>query len=69
MRTKKRVEIKKFNNFEINSNDVVVNNFYNYSPTRTLKNSSGLTYAGKKETKVSLKLSTSYLKSFKYNIK
>lgn len=42
MRTKKRVEITRFNNFETNSNEISTESFYNYKPTRVLNNSSGI---------------------------
>ena len=42
MRTKKRVEIKNFNNFDNNSNDVCAEKFYNYLPTNKLNNSIGV---------------------------
>ena len=39
MKTKNRVELKNFNNFEFNSNKIKVENFYNYLPSNKLKNS------------------------------
>jgi len=42
MRTKKRVEIKNFNNFNSNSNEVYAEKFYNYLPTNKLNNSVGI---------------------------
>lgn len=42
MRAKQRVEIKKFNNFDINSNEILTENFYNYKPTKILSNCSGI---------------------------
>ncbi len=42
MKTKKRIEINKFNNFNVESSEVVTDNFYNYHPTNALKNSLGV---------------------------
>ena len=41
MKTRQRVELKQFNNFEENSN-IQVKQFYNYLPTTKLKNCSGI---------------------------
>ena len=41
MKTRQRIELKKFNNFEESSN-IQVKQFYNYLPTTKLKNSSGI---------------------------
>lgn len=42
MKQKKRVEIKKFNNFDYNSNNVSVEKFYNFYPTNILKQGCGI---------------------------
>ena len=45
MRTKKTVEIKRFDNFDKNSNEILTEKFYNYKPTNQLSNSKGVTVA------------------------
>ena len=45
MRAKQRVEIKKFNNLNINSNEVLSEAFYNYKVGKALTNSSGVKVA------------------------
>lgn len=42
MKTKKYIEIKNFDNFNVENNDVVNDKFYNYLPTKILKNSLGV---------------------------
>ena len=45
MRTKKRVAITRFNNFENNSKEILTESFYNYKPSVVLNNSSGIAEA------------------------